>query len=291
MSGGFDGAWWKWAWAAVHADSLYEEISSFVADDGPEPLQQVRADYRPDEQAFDLVITEMTPLPDEWGLRLGDIAHNYRSALDHVAWAAVARSGVALDPKRERAVAFPVCETEAHFEQRHPSCLPGVTGADLALIRQAQPFHEDEPQQHALVLLQEFNNMDKHRSLHPSRLWPTGGAAKLSRVQDCEVLEASERPKGRLLEVGAPFHRLPVRVTGPNPRLQVEMRFVCEVNVLQRTSVQEWLAHTRGWIDGLLRRIAPAPPAKVEPLLAPFDPWAVPPTQDSQGGGTNSPHS
>jgi hypothetical protein len=110
--------------------------------------------------------TEAPPL-DDWGLVLGECAHNLRSALDNLAYA-LAR--LRRDPPdNPRKIAFPICVSKAEFAKRRRGNLDQMPAEAVSVIEALQPFQRDRPdvegtpESDALVLLQRLNNMDKHR--------------------------------------------------------------------------------------------------------------------------------
>ena len=97
---------------------------------------------------------------------IGDIAHNLRSALEHVAWQLVRANGGR--PKRGyEGTTFPVLgeEPPTRLEVRaHPG--PSVSEDARRIIEAAQPFKQPEPMMrhhHSLAVLAHVSNTDKHR--------------------------------------------------------------------------------------------------------------------------------
>ena len=97
---------------------------------------------------------------------IGDIAHNLRSALEHVTWQLVLANGGR--PKLGAGgTQFPILAEEppAPLEVRaHPG--PGVSTDALRIIEAAQPYKDPEPmmrQHNSLAVLAHVSNTDKHR--------------------------------------------------------------------------------------------------------------------------------
>lgn len=113
----------------------------------------------------DVVVSAWTTAapPPILGLLAGDAAHNYRSALDHLAFAlCMAGAGGTLDEKEARRIQFPI-RREAGGD-----AWPGskyVSEAVAAAIEALQPHHEQEPLNNPLAWVSEFDNHDKHRVL------------------------------------------------------------------------------------------------------------------------------
>src|SRR5947209_8733843 len=87
----FDGAWLKWRRALDHAQILQQDIDTALSNGNVDPLVSVRTEYLPRRHGFGVYAGEILGVPDEWGLVLGDVANNYRCALDHLAWTLVSR--------------------------------------------------------------------------------------------------------------------------------------------------------------------------------------------------------
>jgi hypothetical protein len=84
------------------------------------------------------VEVQVDNLPDPmWGVRIGEIVHNCRSALDHIVWELAGHPS----PSTAR-TQFPICETEADFgKPGTKQFLEGVrTTAAIQLIKEEQPF-------------------------------------------------------------------------------------------------------------------------------------------------------
>ena len=106
---------------------------------------------------------EVSPLPiARWGIVLGDICHNMRSALDHLVAALVPAGQV------QRHHQFPILPTASHWSnemQKQKSMLQYVDPAHVMIIESAQPYMPNTGLPR-LSLLQRFSNNDKHRLIH-----------------------------------------------------------------------------------------------------------------------------
>ena len=134
----------------------------------------------------------------KWAVIIGDIVHNLRTALDHLIWElAVLRRG---EPPPHplpsgspwRSLQFPVYDDASDFfnissksaKKGQPpgqgglASLQHVRPAAAARVIQLQPFQVGDRQHHPLRVLQDLDNIDKHRTLHL-----TGVAAILPGVE------------------------------------------------------------------------------------------------------------
>lgn len=158
-----------------HAESHLSTLRTFVDTATSHEQNQLRlgADLDPASGIHIVRISsvpKLAPLAEKASLIVGDIAHNLRSALDHLAWQlACAAAGGA--PAKPREVQFPICyPSEISKTCKTPSYF---TAADW------QKIHEFEPCKglngrpdgwsgdyvHQLSLLQQLNNDDKHKTL------------------------------------------------------------------------------------------------------------------------------
>ncbi len=106
-----------------------------------------------------------------WGVYIGDIVHNLRSALDHIAWQLAALEG---PPPGQ--TEFPIFADESRFRTIDKKGDPGrrsglykmvgIGDCGKALIEWAQPYHRrSEAKSAPLWMLHELWNADKHRVL------------------------------------------------------------------------------------------------------------------------------
>lgn len=110
------------------------------------------------------------PAPPHFAVRIGEIAHDLRSALDHLAWRE-ALEHLGREPTRDEAkeIAFPICERRRSFERS--SVREYVSTDAWAAMERHQPFRDETPKRpHALALLHWINRMDKHRFLHSNEV-------------------------------------------------------------------------------------------------------------------------
>jgi hypothetical protein len=126
-----------------------------------------------------------TPPLVEWGVMVGDIVHNLRSALDVMVWDLSvfwqARHGKALPPanladlpKRDpgrkwRGIRFPVCVHEKDWKSHEAEALWAIDPEVSALFCRLQPWHTGKlgkrlPEREPLNVLHELWNADKHQT-------------------------------------------------------------------------------------------------------------------------------
>lgn len=133
-------------------------------------LKAVSEDYLSDccriEKKVDLATTDkiyravdVKDMPIEVSLILGDVLHNLRCSLDHLIHTVVISNGQEPTNRNE----FPIFESETQYEKAVRQKLKGVPASKEQLIRRYQPFNAAEPRKTLFWMLQQMNNVDKHR--------------------------------------------------------------------------------------------------------------------------------
>lgn len=216
-----ESAWLKWAHGVGHAQALDADIDidMFAASPDNDPLLGVGTDYDPRRHGFTVRVADVAPVPKRWGLMLGDVAHNYRSALDHAAWTIVSRGTTpssALNTKQRRLIQFPIADQRAAFNGSLHTRLPGARRRDIAIVRRRQPYHYSprNRSRHYLTVLAALNNRDKHRTLQPIWVHATRLDIEIARMRDCVVPRLGWPRRRGPLEIGSEIAFIRARKRG-----------------------------------------------------------------------------
>jgi hypothetical protein len=276
----FDSAWFKWGQAIVHTQALAADIRARGGDGEADPPFGFWTKYEPKRHGISVVVGEIEPIPVRWGLLLGDIANNYRAALDHLAWALVTRGqkppGTGkLTRGQEKSVYFPIYEYRAEYNAQLAGKLPGVRRADAAKVRGRQPYHYGARarSRHALVLLAGINSGDKHRTIQPVWEQPTRVDIEVTDARDCTISNLGFRRNTKPLQVGTELAFIRTRKTGDNPDIDVKLNVAAMPSLNNRISIRDWLTACGGLIFNLLREFSEQPPGinEIGAHLVPFD--------------------
>ena len=120
----FDSPWLKWGQAVVHTQALEANVETFAEEAHRQPLARHRVEYHPQRHGFAILVDEIfVQTPVRWGLLLGDVVNNYRSALDQLAWALVSRGRTPPDmltKKKQKGIYFPLSVTREDFNAKIP---------------------------------------------------------------------------------------------------------------------------------------------------------------------------
>jgi hypothetical protein len=143
------------------------------------------------EATNELVITaeedpEFGPVPIDLTLLAGEVAHQLRSALDHLVWQLVIVNTGNLPPGTKSQ--FPIFKTEAGYNNRAAAMIAGVSANAETRIRAAQPFHAGADAEQVLTwLVHELNNTDKHRVIAVTTTYSFVGAVRMIKADGSQV--------------------------------------------------------------------------------------------------------
>lgn len=154
----------KWGHAHRNHQRLLDDFRMWRASLGEES----RANYSDDHRVVTFNAKVATAAPTyEWSLAFGDTVHNYRSALDALAWEMAHLDGAAPDPKDARQIYFPAMRTREAFDRVAAAQLRTVPSFVIERMRRIQPYHHAPNQQiddGIGLVLNLLDNQDKHRS-------------------------------------------------------------------------------------------------------------------------------
>jgi hypothetical protein len=147
----------------AHADRHLEEVTEAIG----VFLQSVDVGFQDvlDESTGEWVwrTSKTAPAPPPaLSVIVGDLLYDARSALDHVAWELVKRTGAEPDEN----TAFPIHTDEARYRSAVGRRTRGMTDEMVGAIERWQPWRVPNPPAAPLAWLQALSNIDKHRHLH-----------------------------------------------------------------------------------------------------------------------------
>lgn len=236
--------------ARAHADELSRLIRSEYDEaqgdtDAPSAVT-FRKQLTEGRDAFLITVASVRHPADQCAVVLGDALHNFRSALDHVAWELATRHKGGTP---SGSTAFPVRARRADFDAPSVArALADVSEADRERITNLQPFRQafTHGSEHPLVSLNAMSNHDKHRLLHFAALGPQqiSLAGDGRRNTDCEItaVGVNEEMIGKPLEPGTLVAVVEIRRTGPAPDIAMRVRCEAAVSVRGGLPVETQLA-------------------------------------------------
>jgi hypothetical protein len=226
--------------AEGHAKTLHEEIRAF------HKLGVIRIDGQPDPQSTDYVFrvkaSEEPPLLD-WGCRIGDVLHNLRSALDHLAWQLVVfHKGEQIAEQEARNIYFPAALAPNDFNSL--AIVQMIDSAHLATLRGLQPYHRGDRKRaegHPLVTLRELSNIDKHRIVHMSYVALREFPFSVRKARDYRVARVITQPDSTPLKDGQELARVEGEITGTEPEIEGHAKLTGHVAFSDGTPLQHKL--------------------------------------------------
>jgi len=156
--GNVEGIRAKLARALEHLGTLDDQLGTYL-DTSPFEIQR---QIQPDGETSVFALQVRRPPPIELSVIVGEVAHQLRSAVEHIAFGLVLAAGNA---PTDRTV-FPVLV-------KRPASLRiegGVTAEALEIVDRVQPYTQLDAESHPLHVLHRLWNVDKHRSLHLTAL-------------------------------------------------------------------------------------------------------------------------
>jgi hypothetical protein len=245
MTDRLDSARRKLRRASDHFETL-EVILSQLPQDNPHLASK---EYNHDAGRYEFAFQDDWTLDPDLPLIVGDILHNARACLDHVAWA------LAKNPNRD--TGFPILLLEPATKFRKSSKLRSMKPSAKAKIESVQPYKRT---QHAdpLWRLSELDITDKHHLLL-STTHHRPGAGWYGTALDHYVLDSPPVDVKR----GAVF----MHAAGPfDPEMQVDIKPTVDVVILD--------APVTGYLlDWTLRSILEDIENNVLPAFRPSDFW------------------
>src|SRR6266542_611390 len=185
MSGNLSGVGAKLDRAQFHCDAINTDAQEYTEVYLPDtirerltrfPLYSLNDDWQP------ILWDHVTLPPLQWGVVLGEFAHDTRSALDQLIWSLVLAHGGSPGTHTQ----FPAANSEKKWrddiKERDIAnrALPptyGLSDAALTLVYDFQPFNR-KPRGKAdtapFYKLLRLSNEDKHRTLHVAAAYATG---------------------------------------------------------------------------------------------------------------------
>ena len=107
-------------------------------------------------------IDDTPKVPADYSIRIGEIAYNLRSALDHLVWQLVLAKGACPSTNN----AFPIYQDEEKYKNNATRKLKGVAPIHCDLIEEFQTYHGQRGVGAHLWMLDIICNIDKHRRLN-----------------------------------------------------------------------------------------------------------------------------
>jgi hypothetical protein len=176
-----------------------------------EPYQLAeRVEPHPDGELADYlyIVTELRPTRPEFAAQIGEILHNFRSALDYLVYAAATRHSWTTQ--------FPIFHHASDWPKKSGPMLRAVPQRYVRIVEEVQPYHLPTPLEHVLAKLNYLSNTDKHRLLTTTATALSDAAPTFLPERDVASIVDVAFNVG-VLEEGTELVRLVIEPSGPDP--------------------------------------------------------------------------
>ena len=232
----------KIARANRHIRELESLFDAFFCDNP----HRIRINKHPD-QGIAISAEFDRPLPNETAAIIGDVVHNLRAALDHLACDMIRASGE--NPNRWHG--FPIDKSQSGFEGNIAGKLKGAADKFVDFVKSQRPYRDNggNAWMHNLASL---DNDDKHIVLIP-----TVGVASLKNIH-IKNPDGTTMITMKSLDVSGDGHVNVARFGGAGLEIESDRDATLTVRFdqrgpLERHNVMEVLAHFSGGVDVIVR--------------------------------------
>lgn len=264
----------KFKRAKEHVSILRAEIAKACPDGEFLPI---RREYDAARSAFVYRIERVINAPDYWGPIAADAIHNFRCALDHLAWQLAIRhyhGVVPTDKNVIKQIQFPVVLDETKWPYPPNINRKHMNDADADKLENFQPFKMNAAERaagmlHPLESLAGFDglsNIVKHRT-QLTYVIPSEGyisVPPLDEFRDCQPIlntsggfDAYYTAPGQPPNAGEEVLRIPITVTGPNPHVDFKARLTGFITVRDHWDLWDTLNAFEELVFTVLREFEP----------------------------------
>lgn len=153
----------KLEWARHHYDALDADLERFRKGEPYKLGVQFDAEHR----GYVARLRDVKDPPADWNLQIGDIVHSARSALDAITYS-LACKNLRRAPTTAEVIniQFPILDNGASWPTHGLRRVKQLSTAAQAEVERFQPYHRaDLSVRHALSVLRDLSNIDKHRHI------------------------------------------------------------------------------------------------------------------------------
>jgi hypothetical protein len=229
----------KYNRANAYAKALESEIDNWFK---RQPYETF-GDFQPgppEEYFFRIRFFELPP--SEWGLILGDFAHNARSALDQLAYQVVLLGNGGVHQEQTQ---FPIVLAPWNWPKEAKKRLRGASSRHVDIIESFQPYHRRDLYgwnsvrgaiEDPLAILNRLSNVDKHIVLNATAASVQTIGWDVESVRDVASIGTQQASMGFLEDDGV-LVRIGIIPNGPNPELRLTRSETVEIRVQHRVDL------------------------------------------------------
>lgn len=247
--------------ADCHLKTLHEEIGAFI----DAKRDSIVDDFEHERSSYVFWLQDLEEPPLRWGVIIGEIVHNLRSALDHLVWQVIK-----LKRKPRGKPGYPIWCKEpeggfcawAYGSSNHRGPLFGASPRAIACIERTQPYHGGDCR--LLLLLDRLWSADKHRFMLPRYVTINPLETLMAEYignHDAGPNVSIQLGSGAITERGAELVVIGLNPRGLNPKVEMkgdqpfEVTFDGDRGIVE--SLEEIVAFVRTSVLGTLQELFP----------------------------------
>ena len=200
--------------AEHHLDALDAEVRDFLKGDAYRVRSEM--DAKRTERLYRIQVGKSPP--PHWPSLVGDCIHNFRCALDHLAWALVELHG-----KPQESTQFPIYTTRERFRKTWASKIGKVRRKGLKTAFDGLQPYKGRPNLYPLFVLHRLDIIDKHRELLTTSMPREPSLNLTASVAFFEKLSGPFNDPADVMHLRVIF--------GPNGPVEVKVEPVFEVEI------------------------------------------------------------
>lgn len=260
--------------AREHLKLLDKELEVFTT--GKVHPASIRGKIKADNQRrYQWIVWQVNEPDLRLAAVLGEFTHNLRSSLDHLIFELSFLDTNGAIPGK--ATAFPCCYRRGgkhgwNSSRVQSEKLAGISNKHRAMLYRTQPCYrrKETPkdpmrvrlrrQRHQLADLEALWNEDKHRTVMPVVYMPFQVEAVITNIEDCKAtgqLRLDKAFLGTRLEPDTEVYSLPVKITGPNPKVDMDIKLAVEICLPNGLPAIQAFEAIYEWVESVLRWFQP----------------------------------
>lgn len=190
----------------LRARGLSQEVFTTIEVNSAASNRRVVTEIGSDERTVAFKLSIDSPLPvREWSLSFGDAIHNYRAALDSLAWELAHWDGAEPAEEVKRKIYFPLCSTQQSWEQQLSGPLATVPEHLAARLYGVQPLHLASPRDAVGLALHELDIRDKHKACVEASTHTHSAGRMIMELTDANGKKVGFHPRSLRIHREQPF--------------------------------------------------------------------------------------
>jgi hypothetical protein len=192
--------------------SLGHALMGFAESEPYRLVEEVEPRDEDDLAYYRYIVTDLRPTRPEYAAHIGEILHNFRSALDYLVYAAATRHSFSTQ--------FPIFHRASDWPAKSRPMLRAVPRRYVRIVEESQPYHSSPPGEHVLSQLNYLSNTDKHRLLNTTATALSDAVPTFLPERDVAAIHDVLLNVGTL-EEGGELVRLLIEPSGPYPAVEM----------------------------------------------------------------------